>query len=95
MELYKTTIKLKEMALNSREDKLNLKKSLEDISHQLKTPLTSILIILDNLIDDPDMEKDIRDDFIREIKLEVSNINFLVMQIQLSLSKKVLVLKNY
>ncbi len=81
MELYKTTIKLKEMALNSKEDKVNLKKSLEDISHQLKTPLTSILIILDNLIDDPDMEKEIREDFIRDIKLEASNINFLVQAI--------------
>ncbi len=86
MELYKTTIKLKEMALNSKEDKLNLKKSLEDISHQLKTPLTSILIILDNLIDDPDMDKEIRDDFIRDIKLETSNINFLI-QALLKLSR--------
>ena len=40
-EIYKTTIMLKEAAENSSKDKLNLKKSLEDISHQLKTPLTS------------------------------------------------------
>ena len=80
-ELYKTTVMLKEAALNSQEDKLNLKKSLEDISHQLKTPLTSILIILDNLIDDIDMDVETRNDFIRDIKREVVNINFLVQAI--------------
>ena len=48
-EIYKTTIMLKEAAENALLDKRNLKQSLEDISHQLKTPLTSILIILDNL----------------------------------------------
>lgn len=85
-ELYKTTVMLKESAENSLKDKVNLKKSLEDISHQLKTPLTSILIILDNLIDNPDMEKEIREEFIRDIKREVTNIHFLV-QALLKLSK--------
>ena len=85
-EIYKTTIMLKEDADNSKEDKINLKKSLEDISHQLKTPLTSIMILLDNLIDDPDMDKNTRDEFIRDIKRNTININFLVQNI-LKLSK--------
>ena len=85
-EIYKTTIMLKEAADNSNLDKINLKKSLEDISHQLKTPLTSILIMLDNIIDDPDMDKNIRNDFIRDIKRNIININFLVQSI-LKLSK--------
>lgn len=85
-EIYKTTIMLKENADNSLKDKINLKKSLEDISHQLKTPLTSILVILDNLIDDEDMPKEVRQDFIRDIKRKVSSINFLVQSI-LKLSK--------
>lgn len=85
-EIYKTTIMLRENADNSLKDKINLKKSLEDISHQLKTPLTSILVILDNLIDDEDMPKEVRQDFIRDIKREVSSINFLVQSI-LKLSK--------
>ena len=85
-EIYKTAVMLKEVALNSNKDKLNLKKSLEDISHQLKTPLTSILVLLDNLIDEPDMDSSIRNDFIIDIKRNVININFLV-QALLKLSK--------
>ena len=77
---------LKESAENSNQDKINLKKSLEDISHQLKTPLTSILILLDNLIDDQNMNIETRNDFLTDIKREIININFLVQSI-LKLSK--------
>ena len=45
-ELYKITVMLKEESEISKKDKDNLKMSVEDISHQLKTPLTSITIIL-------------------------------------------------
>lgn len=85
-EIYKTTIMLKEAAENSNKEKLELKNSLSDISHQLKTPLTSILIILDNLIDDPQMDKETREEFIKDIKREINCINFLVQSI-LKLSK--------
>ena len=85
-EIYKTTIMLKESAENSNKDKINLKKSLEDISHQLKTPLTSILVMLDDIIEDSDMDKCVRNDFVRDIKRNAVNINFLV-QALLKLSK--------
>ena len=80
-EIYKTTIILKERAELSHQDKLELKKSLEDISHQLKTPLTSMLIILDNLIDDANMKKSMQEEFIHDLKREVLNINFLVQNL--------------
>lgn len=85
-EVYKTTVMLKEAAENSNMDKLNLKKSLEDISHQLKTPLTSVLIMLDNVIDDPEMDPSVRNEFLRDMKRDVVNIHFLVQAI-LKLSK--------
>lgn len=85
-EIYKTTVMLREQADNSLKDKISLKESLQDISHQLKTPLTSITIMLDNMIDNPDMDNIVRDKFIRQIKREVLNITFLVQSI-LTLSK--------
>lgn len=85
-EIYKTTIMLKEAAENAIKQKVNLKNSLEDISHQLKTPLTSIMIMLDNLIDNQNMDSVTRNTFIKDCKREISNINFLV-QALLKLSK--------
>ena len=45
--LYKITVVLKESAEHSQEEALALSRSLADISHQIKTPLTSIRIMLD------------------------------------------------
>ena len=77
-EIYKTTIMLKEIAEINQNEKLNLKKSLEDISHQLKTPLTSILIMLDNILDEENMPNQTKNEFLRDIKSQILNINFLV-----------------
>lgn len=85
-ELYKITIMLKEVAENSQKDKTTLKDSLSDISHQIKTPITSILIMLDNILRDENMPEDIKKDFIKDIKREIINIKFLVESI-LKLSK--------
>lgn len=80
-EIYKTTIMLNEISEISKKDKKELEESLEDISHQLKTPLTSILIMIDTLLDDEDMDQNTREDFLRNMKREVMNINFLVKSI--------------
>ena len=85
-ELYKITVMLKEQAENSAKDKINLKNSLEDISHQLKTPLTSITIMLDNILDSPDMDLQTRNEFIKDIYREIANVKFLVQNL-LILSK--------
>lgn len=85
-EIYKTTVMLKEVAEHSVKAKNDLKDSLSDISHQLKTPLTSISVILDNLMDDPEMPVEVRSDFLHDIKRETRNINFLVQSL-LKLSK--------
>lgn len=80
-ELYKITIMLKKESEISRQDKENIKMSVEDISHQLKTPLTSIMIMLDNLKDNPNMDEDTKQKFIFEISKQVDWINWLVISI--------------
>lgn len=78
-ELYKTTVLLKETAEISEKEKEKLSTAIADISHQLKTPLTSIRIMLDNIQDDPDMEKEVREDFLREISKQIDWISSLVV----------------
>lgn len=85
-EIYKTTVMLKEQADNSQKDKENLKQSLSDISHQIKTPLTSIMVMLDDIIEDENMPEDIKRDFLNDIRRSSNSISFLVQSI-LTLSK--------
>lgn len=80
-EIYKTAITLNEQYLQSSEDKQVLKRSLSDISHQIKTPLTSITIRIDNLLEDPDMDKKTKNEFLKDIHRKVNNINFLVQSL--------------
>lgn len=85
-EIYKTTLMLREQADNSLKDKKELKKSIDDISHQIKTPLTAILINIDNITDNPNINNEQKDIFIRKIKRETYNIKSLVETL-LKLSK--------
>lgn len=80
-ELYKTTILLKEVAENSEKEKTQLSNSLADISHQLKTPLTSIRIMLDNIYENPEMNEKIRQEFIQDISRQVDWITSLVISL--------------
>lgn len=85
-QIYRTAVKFREQAENSNKDKENLQKSLSDISHQLKTPLTSIIVMVDNILDDDDMPLEIRREFLNDIKHNTNTISFLVQSL-LKLSK--------
>ena len=80
-ELYKTTILLRESAENSEKEKTNLNNSLADISHQLKTPLTSIRIMLDNIEENQNMDEKTRNEFIEEISRQIDWISSLVISL--------------
>ena len=51
-DIYKVTVKLKEKNINLENDKNYLEELLSNISHQLKTPLTSLYVINDLLLDE-------------------------------------------
>lgn len=78
-EIYKMTIMLRSESDNLKKEKLSLKESISDISHQLKTPLTSISIMLDNILDNPNMEEEIKLDFIKNVHHQIESINTLII----------------
>ncbi len=43
-DIYKVTIKLKELSEYEKKEQVYLMNTLEDISHQLKTPLTALMV---------------------------------------------------
>lgn len=84
--LYKITVMLKEEAENKKKQNEAILSSVSDISHQLKTPLTSIQILLDNIIENPDMDKQTKRKFLIEISKQLQDMNFLILAL-LKLSK--------
>lgn len=80
-EIYKTTVMLREYSEKNINDKVYLKKSISDISHQIKTPMTSTMIMVDNLIEDEYMTDQMRKDFLHDIKQSLNDINFLVQSL--------------
>lgn len=85
-EIYKLTVLFRENARDSLKKSENLSRSLADISHQIRTPLTSVSILLDNITDDPEMDDGTRQDFLREIRRQLNLIEELVTSL-LKLSK--------
>ena len=78
-QMYKVTIMLREQAKQYKAQKVSLAESVEDISHQLKTPLTSTTILLDNLLDNPDMPLPLREKFTKEAARQVQGMNWMIL----------------
>lgn len=77
-ELFKLTVFLKEQAKIAIENRKALADAVADISHQLKTPLTSVTVLVDNLTENQDMESSIRSRFLREISSQLSGVTWLI-----------------
>jgi signal transduction histidine kinase len=84
-ELYKTAVMLNEQSELSRKDKESLKNSLSDISHQLRTPLTSINLMIDNVMNEDTSEAE-KKKLLRDINHKIKNTSFLIENL-LKLSK--------
>lgn len=76
-DLYKMTIKLKEQNELSLKDKIYLQDTLSDISHQLKTPLTSMYVINELLYDDK-LDKSLKKELLNKSKKGLERIEWLI-----------------
>ncbi|MBD5637459.1 HAMP domain-containing histidine kinase [Clostridium botulinum] len=83
-ELYKTVIMLRESREKEREEKEKLCDNLADISHQLKTPLTSMSLMIE-LLESSSIEGD-EALYIKNISSQIHRLNYLVSSL-LILSK--------
>lgn len=75
-DLYKVTIRLREQAELLQKDKTALSNLIADISHQIKTPLTSLGVLADLLAEDPP-EAD-RLVFVERLRAQLGRIQWLV-----------------
>lgn len=76
-EIYKMTVRLREQQHRLKEDKVFLADSIADISHQLRTPLTSINLLL-SFLSEPDISKERKQKLIHEIYGLLSRIDWLI-----------------
>jgi signal transduction histidine kinase len=75
-DLYKVTVRLREQAELLQKDKTALSNLIADISHQIKTPLTSLGVLADLLAEDPP-EAD-RRVFVERLRAQLGRIQWLV-----------------
>ncbi|WP_334076924.1 HAMP domain-containing sensor histidine kinase [Paenibacillus sanfengchensis] len=84
-DIYKVTLMLSEHRSLLQRDKIQLTDAISDISHQLKTPLTSMTVMAD-LLSAPDLPPTKRTEFTHHIRVQLERIDWLVSSL-LKLSK--------
>jgi signal transduction histidine kinase len=75
-DLYKVTVRLREQAELLEKDKAALSNLIADISHQIKTPLTSMGVLADLLVEDPPEED--RRAFVERLRAHLGRIQWLI-----------------
>ena len=79
-EIYKVTVQLRESAEQLQAQQQFLSDSLSDISHQLKTPLTSMMMMVD-LMQQPDMDPVRQQEFLRLIAAQLTRMRWLIQSL--------------
>lgn len=76
-QIAKITIMLNKQAETMKKDKKELSVALSDISHQIKTPLTSINIMLD-IIKEDEIDENLKREYLHQITKQLDSINWLI-----------------
>ncbi len=84
-DIYKVTLMLSEQSSRLKQDKIKLTEAISDISHQLKTPVTSMVMMAD-LLNSSELSDGKRKEFTRNISVSLERIEWLVSSL-LKLSK--------
>ena len=84
-EIHKMTIRLREQNAELINEKQFAKEALEDISHQLRTPLTSVMMIL-GLMNDSKLTEKERMEYLRDLYELLARMKWLI-ETMLSLSR--------
>ncbi len=75
-EIYKVTIALREQNERLKQDKLRLADALSDISHQFKTPLTSMSVMTD-LLSNGKLDESRRAEFTTQLRVQLERLTWL------------------
>ena len=84
-EIYKVTLMLSKQGEFLKRDKERLADAISDISHQLKTPLTSMMVMID-LLGEENLEIEKRMEFTKNIEIQLERMEWLLTSL-LKLSK--------
>ena len=84
-EIHKMTIRLREQNAELKKEKQFAKEALEDISHQLRTPLTSVMMIL-GLMRSSELSETERVEYLRDLYELLARMKWLI-ETMLSLSR--------
>ena len=76
-EIYKMTVRLREQQQKLQEDKIYLASSIADISHQIRTPLTSVNLLV-SFLSRADIQDIERRKISRELYDQLSRIDWLI-----------------
>ena len=76
-EIYKMTVRLREQQSKLMDDKVYLADFLADISHQIRTPLTSINILV-SMLSEPDLTYEKREQLVHKLYGLLSRIDWLI-----------------
>lgn len=84
-EIFKVTVRLSEQSEYLLQDKERMSEAISDISHQLKTPLTSMGVMLD-LLKQPNLPNDKQHQFLKYLHQQLERLEWLITSL-LKLSK--------